>query len=645
MNPEWVKEARAYLVRNYVRENLRAPSEEELQESLRRLQEANPEMDLVGLSSNVEYPVVRRAGSAAEENERRSLIYTDLVATTQRLKATEKKINESRRQMTASFQRASLQMDRLLLKAGAVEDLLNRNTFSNVSIQESFENYVPVVSSDLDISNGQVALFLDGDETVDFQTATASINLTGLGPGYIGSFSSGKLTDIYRDNGKFWQRIGMTNTQDVGTILTLTWLFEDPIDVTSFSFFSAPSPSTRWYLEYSSDGTSWSSSSESFTMRAHNATSVGLNVYGVRLIIQKDAADRQLETGAWGHVYVLDRVTASSSPYESSGECVLGPYEVRNAFGDFYLYGSATMDVCADLPDETSISYSVSRDGSTWVALDPDSLDAVLSDQSATVTPIDSAVDVQSLIETTNSVSSVDFGSEAILNAYADTQHIEPELVTIKRNIAFGDGESVSGAPRQWSLIDGVYWTTAETTSYRQIDFGNASISLNGNIVSGVVDVPPGIHRFGVESANWTELTTTTFQSLADLEAADPLYPHNHRYLLEGVTYGTNYTGDKIYLGVEDLYGERMLYMPMEAFVRLDDSDPLYYQWFSILYEGGNTYYIVKVNKQYSTWQNERYDVDWIEPTANSLLYIRVQMSTSDTLRSPALQDLSARLI
>lgn len=627
-----------YVVGEFVRANLRAPNEEERTELIRRYIQQHPELHLVGFAADVEYPVVRQNASAAAENTRRALVQADLSRSRAKLNQLEERMNDRYRTHLSAFTRIGLELDALL----DIADGFHADAVAVVA--EQFDGATPLVSSDLDVTK-QANLLLASDDEVSLTSARFSAKVSPVAGGYIGSFKAGRYIDLYENNGKFWQLIGMTSTKSSATIMKAQWLFEDDTMATHLVFAALAAVDNWWHLEYTTDGTTWETLGTRQPLSEENIASIGFMVRGFRIVIHKPSADRQLQTGSWGHFYGLDRVRLSSSLYEGSGSMVLGPYAVQDAFDQPYAYSTVGVDVCWDLPDETDISLSVSKDGTTFIALDSDDLSAVLDNQNNTEALLNSDLTNEAVIDGADYLSALQFQNEALLNVYALGVLVRPELVTLNRNIRFQDGLSIGPAVRGWSLVDGRYYTTVELTHEQSIDFGDASITINGVERSGVVLVQPGIHRFGVDSANWTAINLTNISSLNELKAVDPLYPYNHRYLLEGAEYNSSFAGEKVYLGVTRIYGERMQFLPMEQFVRIESDDPDRFRYFSVVYQQGNTYFIVKADKNWSTWDNERFDVDWSAPATTSNLYIKVDMYTSDTAVTPVLRSITARCL
>jgi len=147
----------------------------------------------------------------------------------------------------------------------------------------------------------------------------------------------------------------------------------------------------------------------------------------------------------------------------------------------------------------------------------------------------------------------------------------------------------------------------------RTIDFGPADISVDGVPRSGIVRFNKGVHRFKTHRNNWATLNglnnITSFDPLTniftggrtaydagapysglgggdnatvdpDTDAAaghtelDPLYPYNHKLLVEGLDYNAGFAlADRLYVGVTRVAAELMIHVSNQDFINnvLDD--------------------------------------------------------------------------
>lgn len=646
------KEVELYIVQQFVVSNKRAPTEEELVEAKKAFNYKNPNVSRRGIfNASMQVPGFRKESSSEEENSNRRAIFADVVALTRRLNGVEKSINTMTKHINSGMNRASLAMNRILLQAEALSSLLNSKSSPIISISESFDRAVKIQSGDLDVAAGRVMLQKTSDDKVLLESSEFRV-FSESGPGFIGSYQINNVADMYKDNGKYWQRIGMSNTESTYTMLGLEWKFSSEEYVSEVKWNGMAGVSGRWTVMYSTDGISWSvAGSAGHKLRETNVATVGLTLLGIRIILEKDKADVEMNNGAWGHIYAFDKLEVNSSYYSTSGSAVLGPYPVKDMFGDSYAFGSVSLSACAIDGDDTQISMFVSKDGTNWTSVDHEGGDDdfVVLDNTASITFAlhDSLYGVSAVISEAYGIDSFSFQNEGLINMYADGISVKPNLVVLKRNIknTANPSKEVNGAPAGWRYSEGEWHSTIYTANDRKLDVGPNSVKVNGSNLSGVIFIPAGIHKISVQDANWHELEFTSVSKESTLIDSDPLYPYNHRYLFDGLSFSSDYNAPRVYQGMDEVYESRMMYLPMEAFVQMEDDNPLYYDYFSILFEDGNSYFVVKVNKSHGTWNEEEYSLSWTQPSGNTNLFVKVDMETVDDSMSPVLIDFVAKVV
>jgi hypothetical protein len=134
--------------------------------------------------------------------------------------------------------------------------------------------------------------------------------------------------------------------------------------------------------------------------------------------------------------------------------------------------------------------------------------------------------------------------------------NIAQGTLEVWRNMAQkGDVTPVRGQPRGWGFQDPYYKTTVyvDKSGGADIDFGGKAVIIDGASQTGKVNVSKGRHALQVHKNNWKLIDKSTVTDLATLKTADPLYPYNHRYLVEGFEYPSGYpsTEPKIYRGFD----------------------------------------------------------------------------------------------
>lgn len=270
-------------------------------------------------------------------------------------------------------------------------------------------------------------------------------------------------------------------------------------------------------------------------------------------------------------------------------------------------FNLAQLDVCENIPDKTDIEYyiSVSKDNSTWTSwtnILPSQRDEVkypkvLSFAGASwkdnITEATDSVGQYYVFDDTynNNVLITEFDTttgptgstrDIVEYKFKDTtfaaintaipvstdedQDVISNSIVVWRNIrnktSYPDTSLVRDVPRGWGKKEQVYYCYFEILSSdgKLLDFGDKPCVLDGQNVTGVVKVPVGVHKFETDAKNWFDISENyintvgasgTVQTEETLESIDPLYPHNHKLVIEGFSYISGFSGNQIYVGTD----------------------------------------------------------------------------------------------
>ena len=137
--------------------------------------------------------------------------------------------------------------------------------------------------------------------------------------------------------------------------------------------------------------------------------------------------------------------------------------------------------------------------------------------------------------------------------------NIIANTIQVWRNIrvqdSYPDTYTVRDIPRGWSLEGQLYSCYFEiiSSSGRSMDFGDRKCTIDGQEASGIVNIPSGIHKFSTISDNWYDISSaaTDLYSEEYLKSIDPLYPYNHKLLIEGIPYNRGFDGKQVYIGTD----------------------------------------------------------------------------------------------
>ncbi len=264
------------------------------------------------------------------------------------------------------------------------------------------------------------------------------------------------------------------------------------------------------------------------------------------------------------------------------------------------LFSKIGLEVCEFIPDVTqqSIAYEVAGSNTenfevstaTWVDIDPSNrpnctkpTSVILGDLqqltvsglgisyspfalSALVNPSSSFSLITGFSGTSPTVETATASGQRygfqnqedriLSHSFAATLSIVESSLEVWRNTSTkGSVLKVRDMENGWGK-DGVYYKTniyVANSDGIKIDFGSHAIILDETEVSGKVTIPQGRHVVKVHKDYWHYVNESGITTVAQLRAADRLYPYNHRYLIEGFKYPSTWplTSEKPYLGFD----------------------------------------------------------------------------------------------
>lgn len=272
--------------------------------------------------------------------------------------------------------------------------------------------------------------------------------------------------------------------------------------------------------------------------------------------------------------------------YQEDGALLISkPLAILNDQGEPAIFNQVSLQVCESLPDVTDIKYELSFDG---------------GDIFMPISPVNRPGDSNTLIElgTTEDITSTRFGLDmsttyhylrsnlALLDFSLPSNIIDGSL-TIWRNVGTrGVNISIRNGLSGWGQ-DGQYYVCAIKIINDQglsINLGSTFMEINGVSRTGSVFLGAGTYSIRTHKSNWSHLQfngsdVTNFVRATDLTDGtfsgyhngvnlvvinDPLYPYNHKFLIEGMAYANpNMVSGLPYLGA-DLFAESKMIMVSE---------------------------------------------------------------------------------
>jgi len=472
--------------------------------------------------------------------------------------------------------------------------------------------------------------------------------------------------------------------------------------------FTGPNGTTHSTVTcmYSVDGYTWHLVPSADTTKAmvSNVTWVFplTTMRWIKFVLRKTAPDN-VDNNYQFQIY---NIKLYGNEYDSSvgNTLVSNSLQALDAEGNSTLFSLLALNTCQELADGTGIDFSVaaSQDNVTWTDWMPiapsestnilypkiinlsgadwkdntSEDDAVFLDNTVTLDG-----NAQRKIVTTFSDSdfgyrfhSSDYGVVNTGISISTGEDPDPigNSVIVWRNVryrdplAYPDITTVRDNIRGWGFNGGEYSCYFEIidSNGKTIDFGDRECSIDGTKVSGVTTIPVGVHKFTTKSDNWHDISSdylVLYPTAASggcasqeiLESIDPLYPYNHKLLIEGFPYptGKKYQGDRIYTGTDisaEFYATRASLFDLENNLLGDDQ----YGYFSVRSVGDAASPTLAVVTRFDIsnpdYANELFTVKWRSGTTDASMYkyvkLKAQLWTTNIKVSPVLTSYRIKL-
>jgi hypothetical protein len=478
----------------------------------------------------------------------------------------------------------------------------------------SLENVSSDTTANVDTNTGEVLLAVDRSSgegqfqgtQIDLNSASVTWSLIESNNVRFSARPSGSnLRYVVGDRRQRWgvetntirpNRFRTSNSDNKSVMGELKLRLTEPKEISKVVLITSDATSgtsTVISAQYSIDGYSWEtvpsnspiqSGTGNFTWRFAKT-----ELQWIKFIVSKSSPDQNFTVG---NVYDFgfERIKIYSEVYEviAGGVDLVSEVRTPTLGGEDVVFGRASLEVCEEVPDDTSIRYYIrAYDGAsytTWAQVSPisrevEGIPAVIDftapselNSDALTTVFNSSLDTNALnIMRVDGVGSLSyrFGGpdDTIANFYiSQNDNFLTDLVLL-RNTGYSSAKfptvttgdiKVGDIECGWGLDgDSIYYCAFKVKNPQglTIDFGHTQAVIDQRVVSGIINVSSGWHSFRTDRANWGPLTGTVPSSDVLLREIDPLYPYNHKYLIEGYTYPDTWTGEKIYLGVDE-YGQ-----------------------------------------------------------------------------------------
>lgn len=660
---EYENELKRRIVQKFIEANKKSPTKNQITSLMQEELKKYTNLNRYGFSGfDIEKVQFKKPISSSLENSNRSLILSDLNVSKRKVE----KLNES---IQDNFLFANKNLKRISGFLDSLEQELNKLILLNSSadlflygIQENFESLsnVNFEKTNAHVSSGYVTLSKDSLEVIDSSEFNIRSSISS-NKGILGNVETDRASSLKNADGVYYKNVIEAQTFDDTVQLDLFISFKERQYVGEVKIVgdSIESNSKTYY------NVSYSTANESYKIveprnkrfsSGENYVSLGREVLGIRVSLFKEKAD-DIDSLRKRYLYnfCLDSIEMTKNKFKKNSESVLfaGPYEVFDENGEPVNFSMATLssNTCCITPDQTSISFYVSKDEVNWHGLEYEK-------QSKSIAKFGNIVDNSSLLQLQAQESltsfvyeeslTYDLFEEAMFNfrmSSEDYKKVNIKNSVFERNLS--KNKKVYGIDSGWFFeeVSSNYrcWLYVDSIEGRTIDFGPNGCIIDDVPVSGWFTLDQGYHKFETSSSNWKPIQNE-LDTAKQLEEKDDLFPYNHKYLIEGYPYKETFRGDKVYLGVGRSFASLLKYVPSEVFYMKKNEDNL--DIFTVEELGGFYYFKVRILNSDSSWKKEQNNVIIQKQTTESnKIYVKALLKSSDEGISPHINSFSIRVI
>jgi hypothetical protein len=646
------KAVRLQLIREFIQANERVPTTAELNDALTAVYLKVTKLPNRGLvRDNVPFDV-NEASSASVFNAKMVDSKWNLDFVKSELEAVYGQI--SNRAFIVSNYLSTLERRLKKIDSEATALLLAKGFSSNLlyAVTEDFatDSKVQLDLTTVAVSAGSVTS--STEEFEDVSSAISKLTYTVISQaGYRDHKAYSTTDDMLAKDGSFWL---LEVTSDVGQqnmTVAIEGELAEETDVNELVVSLAGATYMTATVYYSDSSKSYqlvsSMPADSGTLRFQ----VNSRVKYFRLLLTKTVADTTDMSGNYIYVYKVDAIRLGISSISSSDVLYCGPYSILDSFDDSVSFSHGQLSVCKQDTLKSWIEFYLSTDNATWIPVVP-----VEDRTGGSIISFNNTTVVADVIPINDALSSLYLDSAKTLDLWLASgdsyinqalpisylSSVEPSHIKIRRNTTTYPS-TVFDIPSGWVLDtdDGLYKTTFIVNSLEGVtlELGESFAFLNGLSVSGSVLVPSGGHTFSTSQGHWFDVATG-LASESVLSLNDPLYPYNHKLLIEGYTYPSTFEGNKVYSGVGTNFGSSLKFVPKSVF---DSSTEL--DIYTTVVDTDYIYFVVHTKKGYEDWVNETFDVTISVPDSeNTQVYLKAVFRSSDNVSSSTLKSFSIRV-
>ena len=276
-----------------------------------------------------------------------------------------------------------------------------------------------------------------------------------------------------------------------------------------------------------------------------NIIPVNASVKKIQIIIFKNSYDQRLDSGEYRYIFHIKKLLVEGdSVYKQNGTFSSSDYTVSNA-------SKVAVEVCDFVSNVTNIQYYLNVtnmiDGSVFTTpINPLNKPPGSSPYALKLTDLQVSSNLNSVIKPVLEKPSTEIidipDNLKLLNFTNEYKILNYTAALNKSNIGSVNffANYIDGLSNPLDLIERVgsfyySWIYISSESKQAIDVGNSGITIQGLTISnGIINLDKtGWFKMKIPISSYYD-SGKTFESVEELQALDPLYPYNGKYILEG---------------------------------------------------------------------------------------------------------------
>lgn len=679
----------SHLVKDFVKTKSRAPSQRELDYMYNQHVIKHPDFEEVGLNSSEKQKFnqsVNKESSATNFNQTISRFISEQKYIAEELEKVDEKTENEFRMYANKFDESLKHIKSLERKINKNLLLHSKDDIYTHGFVESFQDYenINFDKSNIYMLNGKVTLGYTKIAGENFNSRNLSYSLSSREGRSISQRNINDISNAIKEDGSFFKVLAFSKVPNDSIDFIVDIDFDEPkeVDTIKFTVQAVESNSKIFYrCYYNDDSSNYKEVFESSLAIESNENFVEINkpnVKSIRLVLNKNGYDYK-DKDEYVYIFDLDFIGGTTKKFKINEESILnlGPYKILDEDNKEVNFSMATIKggTCCIVPEKTSIDFYLSKDNSNWIKVDYNNTGKQVVQFEESEESFDGAGlfkkfifgennALNSTIEDTSMIGVELLSHQKYLSFYVEKERfgeVVKQSLDIKRNVCNKENKVTYSAKEGWYLDGNRYYCcilNIEEPEGRYLNFGERSCFINGKQISGKHFLNYGKHHFKTSEENWFDLDLdeeSAIQTELQLREEDILYPHNHKYIVEGFKYSEFFTGEKVYLARNEVYSYELKEVSNQRFLIDKDLSKFTFIESNFTNDAGGSiagiFIAVNAKEDSSEAKIEDYRFKCRkrnpinETGSNNELYVKAVLKSSDTSVTPKIDQIQVRVI